>query len=197
MRQTVKIALTLLVVAALAMTGIALAQSSDAPSSDVAPDGSRLQASILERLAPLVEDGTISDDQAEAVATRLAETATDRPRHRPGFKVMVEALEFLGVTPEEAREALGEGQKLAELAEANGSSAEELVAFLLGEIEEHVAQGVADGKITEEQQAEILENAEERLTAMVNGEIDLPRPHDRHPGHHRGPGRDAPAGDDA
>jgi hypothetical protein len=187
MRQTMKIAVTLVVVAALAMTGIALAQTSDSPVADAAPDGSRLEASILERLAPLVEDGTISEDQAEAVATHLAETASDRPHRRPGFKAIGEALEFLGVTPEEARAALSEGQTLAELAEANGSSADELIDFLIAQLEAHLDEAVANDRITEAEQAEILESAEERITALVNGDIEPHRPHDRRGPHRPGP----------
>jgi len=204
MRQTVKIAVTLVVVAALAMSGIALAQSSDAPATDAAPDASRLEASILERLAPLVEDGTITEDQAEAVAARLAESAMDRP-HRPhGFGAVPQALDFLGITPEEAREALAAGQTLADIAAANGSSGDELIAYLLEQLEAHLDEAVADGKITEEQQVEALENAEERITAVVNGDVDLPRPGHRRP--HRGgpgfapgfgPGFDAPPSDGA
>ena len=186
MRQNLKIGVTVLVVAALAMTGIALAQTSNAPTTDAPPDADRLEAAILERLAPLVDDGTITDDQAEAVAAHLAD-AFDRPfKRRPGPGVMARALEFLGVTPEEAREALGEGRTLADIAEANGSSGDELVEFLLEQIESRLDEAVAEGDLTEERKAEIVENAEQRLTALVDGKVDLPRPHDRRRGPHRG-----------
>ena len=189
MRHALKVASTIVVVVALTMTGIALAQSSDTPVTDVAPDGGRLQAAILERLLPLIEDGTISEGQAEAVASHLADTVTDRRHRRPGFAIIGVTLEFLGVTPEEAREALGAGQTLADIAEANGSSGEELVEFLLDRLEAHLDEAVADGNLTDERRAEILESAEERVTALVDGEIDLPRPHDRRRPHLRGPVR--------
>lgn len=190
MRQTVKIAVTLLVVVALAMTGIALAQSSDDDTGDVAVEDTRVFAGILEQLEPLIEDGTITQSQAEAVARQLAtsiqsriDRRLDRPfdRRGPGPRalgVIAEALEFLDMTAQELRDALADGSTLADVAEEAGSSGDELVAVLLDEIEEHLDQAVENGRITEDQKDEHLAQAEEHLTALVNGEVEFPG-HDR------------------
>lgn len=179
MTQTIKIAVTLLVVAALAMSGVALAQSSDDSAGPEVED-TRAYAGTLERLEPLVEDGTLTESQAEAVASHLAPSIKHRCV-RPVFRVIGAALDFLGITPQELREALAEDSTLAELAEANGSSGDELVAFLVGEIEERLDLAVENGRITEEEKDEHLANAEEKVTDLVNGDIDFPRPR-------RGPG---------
>jgi len=59
---------------------------------------------------------------------------------------------------------------------ANGSSADALIDHLAGLAEAHLDELVADGRITEEQKAEMLEHMTDRITDMVNGEIERPFP---------------------
>ncbi|MFH1331001.1 MAG: hypothetical protein ABIJ48_10175 [Actinomycetota bacterium] len=177
MKQTLKLGAMVLAVAALAMTGVALAQSDDEPTTDQATtvEEAPLRSKIVEWLAPLVDEGTIDQDQAEAVADTLAE-ALPRP-HRPvgrGIEAVREAADFLRLTPQELVEAVRDGRTPAEIAVANGSSADALIDHLAGLVEEHLTDLVADGRITEEQKAEMLERATEHLTDLVNGEIDRP-----------------------
>jgi len=178
MKQTMKIGITILVVAVLAMSGIALAQGDQSSGDEVAVADTAAFQGILERLAPLVEDGTISESQAEAVAEHLARGM--RP-HRPGhgLDALRAVVEFLGLEGDDLREAFEDGMTLAELAEANGSSGAELVGFLVGLVDERLSQAVADGKITEEQKAEALTKAEARFTELVDKEVHRPRPGDR------------------
>jgi hypothetical protein len=75
---------------------------------------------------------------------------------------------------EVVREAVRDGQTLAEIAVANGSSADSLIHHLAGLAEEHLTDLVVDGRITEEQKADMLENMTGHLTDLVNGEIDRP-----------------------
>ena len=59
------------------------------------------------------------------------------------------------------------GGTLAELAEENGSSGEELVDTLYAYVEAKVQAAIDEGNISEERGAEILENAVDRLNHMV------------------------------
>jgi polyhydroxyalkanoate synthesis regulator phasin len=177
LKQTLKIGAMLLVVAALATTGVALAQSDDAATTDPATtvEETPIRSKIVEWLAPLVDEGTINQGQAEAVADTLAE-ALPRP-HGPmghGIEAIREAADFLGLAPEELVEALRDGQTLADLAVANGSSADALIGHLVGLAEAHLDEGIADGRITAEEKADMLEHLTERITASVNGEIERP-----------------------
>lgn len=177
MKQTLKIGAMLLVVAALAMTGVALAQSDDAGNTDPATnvEETPIRSKIVEWLAPLVDEGTIDQSQAEAVADTLAE-ALPRP-HGPmgrGIEAIGEAADFLGLTQEELVAALRDGQTLADLAVANGSTADALTDHLVGLAEAHLDELVADGRITAEEKADMLEHMTERITASVNGEIERP-----------------------
>lgn len=180
MKQTLKIGITVLVVAALTMSGIALAQTDE--STDETTVNENAVAKIVEKLQGLVDDGTISADQAQAVAEALADEV--HPGGHRGPRGFGQIAEFLGMEAEDFRAALQEYDTLADLAAANGSSADELIDFLVSQAEERIAQAVADGKIDQAEADEKLAEIEERVTTLVNSEI--PEPGDR-PGR-RGPG---------
>jgi len=189
LKQTLKIGAMLLVVAALAMTGVALAQSDDAATADPATtiEETPIRSKIVEWLAPLVDEGTIDQSQAEAVADTLAEALPRPPGPMGhGIEAIREAADFLGLTPEDLVEALRDGQTLADLAVANGSTADALIDHLVGLAEAHLDELVADGRITAEEKADMLEHMTERITASVNGDID--RPFLGGPGMGHGPG---------
>jgi len=188
MKQTLKIGITVLVVATLAMSGIALAQTDE--STDQAAQDAVTR--IGEKLQSLVDDGTITADQAQAVAETLADGSGPKgPRgHRrgPNFGAVAE---FLGMEGDEFREALEEYETLADLAAANGSSASELIDFLVGQAEERLDEAVADDKIDQADADEKLAEVTEKITEMVNSEI----PENVGPRGRRGPGRGGPGGE--
>lgn len=174
MTRWVKVAVTVVVVAALAMSGIALAQTSD--EGDVADTPA--YSAILDALSNLVDEGTIDQSQAEAVAEHLASQRGPRDgfRGKGGhFGAGLGGLtELLGVTAEELRTALSEGQSLADIAAANGSSVDEVVGHLLGELEAKLDEAVEQGRLDADEAAEKLAGAEERITEMVNGTFERP-----------------------
>jgi len=175
MKQTLKIGITLVVVAALAMSGIALAATDDDTTVDVVdtPAYSR----IVDTLQPLVDDGTIDGDQAAAVAEFLAGQFQGRG-HGPGaFRGLAAVADFLGLDADEMKAALEEYDTIAAIAEANGSSADAVIDHLLTLCEERLSDAVENGRITEDEKAELLANAEERITDMVSN--PLPEPGDR------------------
>jgi phenylpyruvate tautomerase PptA (4-oxalocrotonate tautomerase family) len=178
LKQTLKIGAMLLVVAALATTGIAVAQSGSEATTDEASttEVTPLRTKIVEWLAPLVDEGTIDQSQAEAVADTLAASMPDFPGGRMdrALEAVRETADFLGLTPEEVVVAVRDGQTLAEIAVAQGQTAEALIAHLSTLAAEHLNQLVADGRITEEQQADMVANMTDRITDLVNGRIDRP-----------------------
>lgn len=106
-----------------------------------------------------------------------------RGRRGPGGG---EVAEFLGLTTDELRAALTEGQTLAEVAEAQGVSEGDLVAFLLDQFEERLDQAVENGRLDADEADQKLAEAADRIEAQINAE-----PGDRpeglgagnHPGH--------------
>ena len=112
MKQTLKIGITIVVVAALTMSGIALAQTDD--EVPVGEGASRGVAAIVQRLGPLVEAGTIDQDQAQAVAETLADgMAFRRPQQRRPAHGLRAAAEFLGMEVDDLAAQLRGGATLA------------------------------------------------------------------------------------
>jgi len=180
MKQTLKIGITVLVVASLAMSGIALAQTDE--TTDEAAQNAVTR--IAEKLQSLVDDGTITADQAEAVAEALADGFKGGPRrghHRPHVGALAE---FLGMEADAFREAMQEHDTLADLAAANGSSGGEVIDFLVGQVQEKLDEAIADGKFDQAEADEKLADATERITEMVNNGP----PEDGGPRGQRGPG---------
>jgi 3-hydroxyacyl-CoA dehydrogenase len=183
MIRTLKTGLVAAVVGAVVVSGVALAQTDETPDVTESPAYTR----IVDALGPLVESGTITQGQADAIAQALAADARGLGgrHHRGGGHAIEAAAEFLGMDVDELRTQLHEGATLAEIA---GDQADALVAELVSQAEERVAEAVETGRITQEQADEKLAEIEQRITDMVNGELP-----ERGEGR-RGPGRRGPGG---
>ncbi|MFP3907380.1 MAG: hypothetical protein ACLFWR_10145 [Acidimicrobiales bacterium] len=109
---------------ALSPVGLVDAAESEEPPAESADRP--LAAWIAETLAPLVDDGTIDQQQADAVQEALIDAAPRRgpgPGHGPGFAhrpALERVAEHLGLSVEEVRSALREGTTIPELAEQQG-----------------------------------------------------------------------------
>ncbi len=145
-----------------------------------------IDSTQLEFIDEALANGDITEEQAAERRARIEAGETgffpgrphQRPHHR-GYAVLMSVAEFIGVTPEELREAVQGGQSVAQVAEANGVTAEALAEYLLGEVQTHVAQALEDGKIDQAKADEILANAPARIEEMINRQ-GLP---DKHGGH--------------
>lgn len=149
-------------------------------------------STIKEALAGLVSDGTLTQAQADRVATTLAEA---RPEgrgpggghlggHRGDQVGLAAAAEALGLTEDEVQTALRSGQSLADLAEQEGVESAALVDALVAAAEERLAEAVADGRLTQAEADERAASLEERITASLD---EVRGPGRGHGGHHGGP----------
>ncbi len=169
------------VVVGLAMGGLALAQDT-ADSGRFTRVPSAAYERILDLLAPLVDDGTLTEDQAVAVADRLADTLPGRNRPARRDRVADVLVDELGVTPAELREAAGAGVSLADVAEGQGVPPQQLVDRLVAPLEERLAGAVAEGDLTEEEAAAKLDRARDHVSDRVARPIrdrTRDRPRDR------------------
>lgn len=174
-------------------SGVAAVQTQDDSGADEAPAPEDFQQRHRERLAevlaPLVEAGTIDQSQADAVIEALVEAAPEGPRHGPrGGQGLEAAAEAIGVERSDLMDALRDGSTIAEVAEANGVDAQTVIDAMVAEAEQHIAEGLENGRLTEERAAEIRDGLTERITELVNsGPPEGMRGGPGGPGGHHGP----------
>ena len=98
-----------------------------------------------------------------------------------------------GITQEELRTALQDGQSIAEVAQSKGVDPQVVIDAMVAEVKAHLDEEVASGEHTQEEADEFLANATQRITDLVNCELPAGGP-----GFGRGPrgfGPGAPADD--
>jgi len=168
--------------ATLLAPGLAGAQEDETPTTtEETTDTARPEAGerIAEALQGLVDDGTITQAQLDAVVDTLVDTLVEaRPErgdrgHRGGFGGGADLAEVLGLEQAELREAIAGGQSLADVAAEQGVDTQELVDALVDAAEERVATGLENGRIDQEKADEILAGAAEKAEDLVNGELSF------------------------
>jgi polyhydroxyalkanoate synthesis regulator phasin len=130
---------------------------------------------IADALAGMVEDGTLTREQADAVAQTLAEQlpahgpgGVGKPRGHAGVLLELDAAaEELGLTEQELREQLHDGATLAEIAEEQGVEVDDLVNAIVDAAKENLAAAVDDGRIDQERADEIAADLEDRVRTFV------------------------------
>jgi polyhydroxyalkanoate synthesis regulator phasin len=169
----------------LTLSGLAVAVPALAGPA-ISGDASAAEERIREALSGLVEDGSLTEEQADEVAGTLAESGVGgRGGHHGAGVALDTAAEVLGLTEDELREALAtEGATLADVAEEQGVDPGALVDALVQAAEERIAEAVEEGRVTQEEADERVGDLEERITELV--QTDWPV---RGDGAGRGPGR--------
>ena len=181
---------------------VALTPASAATSTN--PISHRL-AELKSALSGLVSDGTLTQSQADKVATTLDSKLPRRggpgrhgpfggpgghgPRHELRVQEFAAAAKTLKLTPAQLRDKLRAGTSLAAVAKAQGVSVNDLVAALVTVAQDQLAVDVKAGRLTQAQSDTIKATLTQRITDRVN--------HVRPAGGHDGPGHDGmgPDGD--
>ena len=122
------------------------------------------------------EDTTTTEDPVEG------EAQLEGKRGHRGHGLSV-AAEAIGIETEDLVAAIREGATIAEVAEANGSSGQAVIDAMVANATERIDAAVADGNLTAEEGAEKLVTITDRVTDMVNGDLERPERGDRD---HRG-----------
>ena len=156
-------------------------------------------ASIKSALSGLVSDGTLTQAQADKVASTLD---TKMPRHGKGgmgghaggmgvpgghvgwmgmAQTQEAAAKALGLTTDKLHAALRSGKSLAAIAKDQNVSVDSVVKAMVTAIEDRLAAAVKDGALTQAKADKMKSSLTERITARVNAVGP-----DRRPGHGRG-----------
>jgi hypothetical protein len=145
---------------------------------------------ITDALAPLVTDGTITQGQADKVASTLAESMPmGGGKHmRGGGPQLDAAATALGMTADELRTELEAGQTIAQVAEAKGVDVQTVIDSMVAAEKAKLDEKVAAGDITQDEADAHLAEDTTRFTDMVNNGMPARGDH----GHGHGPrGSDA------
>jgi hypothetical protein len=125
-------------------------------------------------------DDTVTDDtepgespshDSSGTETNDSDDCEGGPRFGGHGIISETVTELLGIDEDALREALADGQTLAEVAEEQGVSRDELVGALVAEAETRIDERVTDGDIEADEATELKENIAERIDELVDGEI--------------------------
>jgi polyhydroxyalkanoate synthesis regulator phasin len=186
MRRKLVIAAT---TGALTLTALGVA----APALAATDDGEGTRSSAVERitdaLSGLVDDGSLTQEQADEVAATLGEAGLGGrggPGGHPGRGPdLATAAEALGMSEEDLRTALqADDATLAGIAEDQGVAVGTLVQALVAAEQERIAEAVADGRLSQEEADERLADLEQRVTERVESEVERAGSPGRGPGSH-------------
>jgi hypothetical protein len=127
---------------------------------------------LLETLQPLIDDGTLTQAQADAVISALeaARPTVGPGDHRRGGPGVDAAAAAIGISTDELRQALTDGSTIAEVAQSRGVDVQTVVDAMVAELQAHLDEEVASGDHTQAEADEKIADANDRITAMVNGE---------------------------
>ncbi len=146
------------------------------------------ETSVVDRiksaLSGLVDDGSLTQEQADEVATTLSDAGLGHGGHHGGDRIGLEtAADALGLTEDELRTALEpDGTSLADVAQAQGVDVGTLVDALVQAQQDRIAQAVEDGRLTQAEADQRLADLEARVTERVNSD-DPVRGHHGRGGH--------------
>jgi ribosomal protein S20 len=146
---------------------------------------SALKQAMKNRIDAAVDAGQLTQEQANELKERI--DAQDFPllgpglRGGPGFghglghfghgEVLAAAASYLGLTEAELRSQLAD-KTLAEVAKAQGKSVSGLVDAMVSAAGKDIDRAVADGMLTKSQATELKSGLEERMTELLNGELE-------------------------
>lgn len=89
------------------------------------------------------------------------------PRHRE-HRGIEAAAEAMGITEDELHQALRDGATIAQVAALQGVDVQVVIDAMVAEARAHLDEGVAEGRLTQEEADERLAEITERITDMVN-----------------------------
>lgn len=144
--------------------------ASDSSTPEVAVETARTPGQwVTDALRGLVDKGTITKDQSDAVAKALQDA---RPKGVPHVAHMVRpdvevAAKVLGMNNDDLREAMRD-KSLADIAKGKNVDVQKVIDALVESEIAHIDELVKDGAVPEAHADQLKERVQERVTHMVN-----------------------------
>lgn len=169
----------------------------------------RMKDRLDRTLKVLVDNGTITREQADAVIRALTDAhngtwgnRTDGAKRRSSgwmtgrghaggpaamFRGMKEIYDAIGLEPQEIFEQLRDGRTIVQIAEDHGVTRQNLIDAVVDPLVERLDTAVTDGRMTRQQADEMVSRTTEAITKVIDGEM---------PSGWNGPGRHRSGGND-
>jgi|GEM_PF-3577017 len=158
-----------------------VATAEGVPVSDVV---AALVADAEERVAAAVEDGRLTQDEADTRLADVEQRITDavngdapfgfgRDRHGFGGFGLDAVAEVLGLDSTALVERLRAGETLTDIATAEGVALDDVKTAIKTAMTARISDAVADGRLTQEQADEHLADLADRIDAIVSGQAPL------------------------
>ena len=162
-------------------SGKTLAQIATAQGVDIKLVVDAIVADMKSHIADEVKSGEITQAQADTKLADVTAKATERVNNvrpargegmrggpkGPGKNVAAIA-SVLKLTEAELKTQVQSGKTLAQIATAQGVSVQSVIGVLVTDMQAHIAQEVASGKITQAQADTKLADVTTKVTEMVN-----------------------------
>lgn len=151
---------------------VALQDDTDETTDETADERPEVGERLRETLQELVDDGTITGTQADAVTEHLVESRPERDgrvkrRVAVGRRVAGNAVaEVLGIDTDTLRSELVDGKSIADIAEANGVDVQTVIDALVADAESRLDTAVERG-LDEDRATARLERLTERIEEGV------------------------------
>lgn len=159
--------------------------STTPPAAPPMADGADHLATVL---APLVADGTITQAQADKVIAALQAAHADMPGgmgeggrgHRgpggPGMggDVIATVADTIGISAADLQAGIADGKTVAEIATANGATAQQVIDALVAQLKEHFDAEVASGEHTQADADQRIADFTTKITQFVNDTQNAP-----------------------
>lgn len=146
--------------------------SATTPSTTAKPDR---EARLRETLQSLLDNGTLTQAQVDAVVTALKDAEPLGGQRgggpRGGGADLSVAATTIGVTADELRTALESGQSIADVAKSKNVDPQAVIDAMVAAMNQRLADSVSSGKLTQEKADELAASATTRITDMVNGVV--------------------------
>jgi hypothetical protein len=142
-----------------------------------------LEKAFEDRIDAAVADGRLTKAQGEELKKRIE--AGDFPLFgppafgprfgmvHPFFHGLDAAAEYLGLTEEQLENRLESGKTLAQIAKAEDKSVDGLKAAMLKDAKTKLDALVKAGKVTKADEQKVLQDLEQRIDDLVNGQLRL------------------------